>query len=79
MVLTCIYVGNRDLLPLNHQEFSLRGSFWGFILALFHLLFIDKFSFLIVSKTILGKNSISGENKVNLPTIKRIVSRFFKT
>ena len=24
----------------------------------------------------LGKNSISGENEVNLPTIKRIVSRF---
>ena len=43
VVLTCIYVGNRDLLPLNHQEFSLRGSFWGFVLALYHLLFIDKF------------------------------------
>lgn len=43
VILTCIYIGNRDLLPLNHQEFSLRGSFWGFVLALYHLLFIDKF------------------------------------
>ena len=43
VILTCIYIGNRDLLPLNHQEFSLRGSFWGFVLALYQLLFIDKF------------------------------------
>ena len=27
----------------------------------------------------LGKNSILGENQVNLPTIKRIVSRLFNT
>ena len=27
----------------------------------------------------LGKNSILGENEVDFPTIKRIVSRFFKT
>ena len=43
VILTCIYIGNRDLLPLNHQEFSLQGSSWGFVLALYHLLFIDKF------------------------------------
>ena len=79
VVLTCIYVGNRDLLPLNHQEFSLRGSFWYLYLHYFTYYSLINFSFLIVSKTILGKNSISGENKVNLPTIKRIVSRFFKT
>ena len=43
VILTCIYVGNRDLLPLNHQEFSLQGTSWGFVLALYNLLFIDKF------------------------------------
>ena len=43
VILTCIYVGNHDLFTLNHQEFSLRGSLWGFVLALFQLLFIDKF------------------------------------
>ncbi|MQP74077.1 hypothetical protein GEZ99_08775, partial [Streptococcus mitis] len=43
VILTCLYIGNHDLFPLNHQEISFRGSFWGFVLALFHLLFIDKF------------------------------------
>ena len=36
-------LGNHDLFPLNHQEISFRGSFWGSVLALYHLLFIDKF------------------------------------
>ena len=43
VILTCIYIGNREFLPLNHQEFSLQGTSWGFVLALYHLLFIDKF------------------------------------
>ena len=28
IILTCLYIGNHDLFPLNHQEISLRGSFW---------------------------------------------------
>ncbi|MDS2601108.1 hypothetical protein RKU77_07355 [Streptococcus pneumoniae] len=43
VILTCLYIGNYDLFTLNHQEFSFRGSFWGLVLALYHLLFIDKF------------------------------------
>ena len=43
VILTCLYIGNHDLFPLNQQEISLRGSFWGSVLALYHLLFIDKF------------------------------------
>ena len=43
IILTCFYIGNHDLLSLNHQEIPFRGSFWGLILALYHLLFIDKF------------------------------------
>ena len=42
IILTCLYIGN-DLFPLNHQEISFRGSIWGLVLALYHLLFIDKF------------------------------------
>ena len=41
--LTCLYIGNHDLFPLNHQEISFRGSVWGLVLALYQLLFIDKF------------------------------------
>ncbi len=36
-------IGNHDLFTFNHQEFSFRGSVWGLVLALYHLLFIDKF------------------------------------
>lgn len=43
VILTCLYIGNHDLFTLNHQEFSFRGSVWGLVLALYHLLFIDKF------------------------------------
>ena len=43
IILTCLYIGNHDLFPLNHQEISFRGSIWGLVLALYHLLFIDKF------------------------------------
>ncbi|WP_274042745.1 hypothetical protein, partial [Streptococcus pneumoniae] len=41
VILTCLYIGNHDLFTLNHQEFSFRGSFWGLVLTLYHLLFID--------------------------------------
>ena len=43
VILICIHIGNQEFLPLNHQEFSLQGSSWGFVLALYNLLFIDKF------------------------------------
>ena len=43
VILTCLLAGNDTLFPLTHQEISLRGSFWGSVLALYHLLFIDKF------------------------------------
>ena len=36
-------MGNHDFFPLNHQEISYRGCFIGITLALYHLLFIDKF------------------------------------
>ncbi|HGJ1235282.1 TPA: hypothetical protein ACJ1MF_001034 [Streptococcus pneumoniae] len=39
----CLLTGNSSLFPLTHQEISFRGSFWGLVLALYHLLFIDKF------------------------------------
>ena len=43
VILTCLYIGNHDLFPLNHQEISYHGCLSGITLALFHLLFIDKF------------------------------------
>ena len=43
VILICIHIGNQEFLPLNHQEFSFQGSSWGFVLALYNLLFIDKF------------------------------------
>lgn len=39
----CLLTGNSSLFLLTHQEFSFRGSVWGLVLALYHLLFIDKF------------------------------------
>ena len=35
IILTCLYIGNHDLFPLNHQEFSFRGSVWGLYLPYF--------------------------------------------
>ena len=43
VILTCLLAGNNTLFPLTQQEISFRGSFWGFVLALYQLLFIDKF------------------------------------
>ena len=31
VILTCLYIGNHDLFPLNHQEISFRGSLWGYL------------------------------------------------
>ena len=43
VIWSCLYMGNSSSFPLTHQEISFRGSFWGSVLALDHLLFIDKF------------------------------------
>ncbi|MGI0170164.1 hypothetical protein ACRE0F_09170, partial [Streptococcus pneumoniae] len=48
-------------------------------LAFFQPTTVDKESIFIEYKKILGKDSISVEKEVNLPTIKRIVSSFFNT
>ena len=43
VILTCLLAGNSNLYPLTHQEISYQGCLSGITLALFHLLFIDKF------------------------------------
>ncbi|BET05890.1 MULTISPECIES: hypothetical protein [Streptococcus] len=43
VILTCLLAGNNTLFPLTHQEISYHGCLLGITLALFHLLFIDKF------------------------------------
>ena len=43
VIWSCLYMGNSISFPLTHQEISFRGSLWGLVLALYHLLFIDKF------------------------------------
>ncbi len=43
VILTCLLAGNSNLYPLTHQEISYHGCLSGITLALFHLLFIDKF------------------------------------
>ena len=51
VILTCLLAGNSNLYPLTHQEISYHGSaYQGITLALFHLLFIDKFLFRIENK-----------------------------
>ncbi|MFS9339393.1 hypothetical protein QM363_05870 [Streptococcus mitis] len=43
VILTCLLTGNNTLFPLTHQEISYHGCLLGITLALYHLLFIDKF------------------------------------
>ena len=43
VILTCLLMGNDTLFPLTHQEISYHGRLLGITLALYHLLFIDKF------------------------------------
>ena len=43
VILTCLLMGNDTLFPLTHQEISYHGCLFGITLALYHLLFIDKF------------------------------------
>ena len=50
VILTCLLAGNSNLYPLTHQEISYHGCLSGITLALFHLLFIDKFLFRIENK-----------------------------
>ncbi|MDS5565078.1 hypothetical protein RLD55_02410, partial [Streptococcus pneumoniae] len=53
----------------NHPGSKLRQGFW----------MVFRFGVNNWGKKILGKDSISVEKEVNLPTIKRIVSSFFNT
>ena len=39
----CLLTGNNTLFPLTHQDISYHGCLLGITLALYHLLFIDKF------------------------------------
>ena len=43
VILTCLLAGNSNLYPLTHQEISYHGCLLGITLALYQLLFIDKF------------------------------------
>ena len=43
VIWSCLYVGNSSSFPLTHQEISFHGCCYGAALALYHLLFIDKF------------------------------------
>ena len=43
VILACLLTGNSSSVPLTHQEISFHGCCYGVALALYHLLFIDKF------------------------------------
>ena len=43
VIWSCLYMGNSSSFPLTHQEISFHGCCYGVALALYHLLFIDKF------------------------------------
>ena len=43
VIWSCLYMGNGSSFPLTHQEISFHGCCYGAALALYHLLFIDKF------------------------------------
>ena len=43
VIWACLYTGNSSSFPLTHQEISFHGCCYGASLALYHLLFIDKF------------------------------------
>ena len=43
VILTCLLAGNDTLFPLTHQEISYHGCLFEITLALYQLLFIDKF------------------------------------
>ena len=43
VIWSCLYTGNSSSFPLTHQEISFHGCCYGVSLALYHLLFIDKF------------------------------------
>ena len=43
VIWSCLYRGNSSSFSLTHQEISFHGCCYGAALALYHLLFIDKF------------------------------------